>query len=239
MNAMLWGVTLMLISPGWLGANTVEVIHGGYGAYEATTFWAAGHNGNVAMAGVYLLDKSGDTGIGDTWSDGLIPAFCIELEEPAPKSTFSYDVTMPDTVYNYTIDQVLGIHKGNYLRELWARFYDPAWASPGPHTVPENLAAESFAAAVWEIVYEDLPVSPLDWDVTADGTAGIGGFRAEDLDAATANKWLHELTGAGAKADLRAFVHAGEQDYLVAVPEPATVVLLGLGSLAGLIRRRR
>jgi len=228
-----------LLAAGTTRANTVEVVHDGYGAYEATTFWAAGHNGNVAMAGVYLLNKTGGTGIGDTWSDGLIPGFCMELEEPPPHMTFSYEVTVPDNAYNYTLDQVLGTFKGNYLRELWARFYDPAWASPGAHTEQENLAAEAFAAAVWEIVYEDLPASSLGYDVTLDGTVGIGGFRAEDLDAATANKWLHELTGAGPKADLRAFVYAGKQDYLVAVPEPATVLLLGLGGLAGLAGRRR
>jgi len=55
----------------------------------------------------------------------------------------------------------------------------------------------------------------------------------------TANKWLHALTGGGAKADLRVFVNDGHQEYLVAVPEPATVILLGLGGLAGVFGRRR
>jgi hypothetical protein len=191
------------------------------------------------MGGVYLLNKTGGTGMGETWSDGLIPGFCMELEEPPPGLTFSYDVTTPDNVYNHTLGEALGAYKGNYLRELWARFYDPAWADPGTHSNAANLAAEAFAAAIWEIVYEDLPASPLDWDVTADGTAGIGGFRAENLDAATANKWLHDLTGSGAKADLRAFVYGGKQEYLVVVPEPATLVLLGLGGLAGIVGRKR
>ena len=232
-------MALPCLMAGTTRANTVDVVHDGYGAYEATTFWAAGHNGNVAMAGVYLLNKTDDTGLGQTWSNGLIPGFCMELEEPAPKTTFSYDVTMPDDVYSGTLGEVVGTYKANHLRELWARFYDPSWAGPGTHTEQENLAAEAFAAAVWEIVYEDLPGSSAGWDVTVDGTPGVGGFLAENLDAATANKWLHQLTGGGPKADLRALVYGGQQNYLVAVPEPATIILFGLGGLAGIMGRRR
>ena len=134
---------------------------------------------------------------------------------------------------------MVGTPKANYLRELWAEHYDPAWASGGSYTSQQNSMAETFAAAVWEIIYEDLPTSPLGWNVSVDGTAGDGGFAAVNLDSATANKWLNELTGASAKADLLVVSYAGRQDYLVAVPEPATIILLGLGGSLGLLRRRR
>lgn len=219
-------------------ADTVDIVHDGYGAYGAATVWAAGHEGNVAMAGVYMLNKTNSTGIGDTWSNGLIPGFCIELHEPAPQATYTYSVGMPDDTYNSYIGEVIGSEKANYLRELWDSYYDPAWASGGSYTSQQNSAAEAFAAAVWEIIYEDLPTSPLDWDVTVDGTAGSGGFYADNLDAETANKWLHELTGTGGKADLLVLSYQGKQDFLVAVPEPATILMLGLGSVLGLFRRR-
>ncbi|OHB66481.1 MAG: hypothetical protein A2Y76_03495 [Planctomycetes bacterium RBG_13_60_9] len=133
---------------------------------------------------------------------------------------------------------MLGVTRANYLRELWARYYDPAWAGSNP-SLQDDRAAEAFAAAVWEILYEDLPTTPMGWDVTVDGTENpVGGFWAEDLDAATANKWLHSLTG-GPKADLRVFSVDGAQNYLVAVPEPATLVLLGLGGLCSFLGRRR
>jgi hypothetical protein len=148
-------------------------------------------------------------------------------------------VRRPDDAYNSYIGEVLGTTKANYLRELWATHYDPAWSAGGSYTTQQNSQAEAFAAAVWEIVYEDLPSLPTGWDVTTDGTIGNGGFAAINLDAATANKWLHELTGSGAKADLRVFVNQGGQDYLVAVPEPATLVLLGLGGALSLAGRRR
>jgi PEP-CTERM motif-containing protein len=219
--------------------NTVDIVHDGYGAYGAATVWGAGHEGNVAMAGVYMLNKTGSTGIGDTWSNGLIPGFCIELHEPVPQVTHTYNVGMPDDTYNSHIDDVVGSAKANYLRELWDTYYDPAWASGGSYTNQQNSTAEVFAVAIWEIINEDLPTSPLGWDVTVDGTPGSGGFYAENLDSATANKWLHELTGTGGKADLLVFSYGGSQDFLVAVPEPATIVLLGLGGSLGLFGRRR
>lgn len=235
--ALLLAVPLLVSSTAW--ADTVEIVHDGYGAYGEATIYAAGYSGDIAMAGVYMLNKTNSTGIGDTWSNGLIPGFCIELHEPAPKSTYTYSVGMPDTTDNNYIGEELGNEKANYLRELWDAYYDPAWASAGSYTSQQNGAAEAFATAVWEIIYEDLPTSPLGWDVTVDGTVGTGGFYAENLDTATANKWLHELTGAGGKADLLVVSYGGQQDYLVAVPEPATLLLLGLGGSLGLFGRRR
>jgi hypothetical protein len=146
--------------------------------------------------------------------------------------------SLADTVeiVSYT-GGTLGTTKSNYLRELWARCYDPAWTQSGSGTHYDSQAA-AFATAVWEIVYEDVPSSPARWDVTADGTSGLSGFLAANVDAATANRWLQSLDGSGPKADLRVFMNAGAQNYLMAVPEPATLALLGLGGLA-LIRRRR
>lgn len=220
-------------------ANTVDIVHDGYGANGTTTFWAAGYSGAEVGAGVYMLNKTADTGIGNTWPNALIPGFCIELEETAPTSTYTYQVMMPEDAYNSVMGETMGTTKANYLRELWAKYYDNTWAGSGPYTTQQHAAAEAFAAAVWEIVYEKLPASPLGWDVSIDSTLGSGGFRAEDLDVAMVNMWLHNLTGSGPKADLRVFVNQGQQDYLVAVPEPATVMLLGLGGLLSLAGGRR
>jgi hypothetical protein len=222
-------------------ANTVDIMHDGYGANSTATVWGAGYWGAEVGAGVYMLDKTADTGIGNTWPNTRIPGFCIELDETAPTSTHTYQVMMPEDAFNNITGQTMGTTKANYLRELWAKYYDNSWAAGGVYTAQQHASAEAFAAAVWEIVYEDLPTSPLGWDVTIDGTSGARGFAAEYLDSDTANKWLHNLTGSGPKADLRVFVNQGQQDYLVAVPEPATVMLLGLGGLLSLMggRRRR
>jgi len=230
-------VALLLPGAPLLQANTVDAVHDGFGAYDSITFWGAGYAGDVVAAGVYMLHKTNSTGIGDTWSNGWIPGFCIELQEPPPKTTVTYKVGMPDDVYNTYTGEILGTAKGNYLRELWAKHYDPSWASGGPYTEQQNSMAAVFAAAVWEIIYEKLPETPAGWDVTVGGTPG-GGFSAVNLDVATANKWLHELTGTGAKADLLVITHNGNQNYLVEVPEPATLVLLGLGGGLAILHRR-
>ena len=72
-----------------------------------------------------------------------------------------------------------------------------------------------------------------------DGTIGIGGFRASYLDSVAANNMLHSLDGTGPRADLRVFSYNGKQDYVVAVPEPATIALLGLGGLFSMMRRKK
>jgi len=233
-----WAVTQLLLMAGTNLANTVEVVHDGFGAYDAATVWGGGTYGDDVAAGVYTLNKTGGSGSGSTWRNGPVSGFCVELNEAAPTQTTRYLVETPDDmVVSYT-GQTLGTTKANYLRELWARYYDPAWTRGGSST-EANRNAAAFAAAVWEIVYEDVPSSTSRWDVTADGTSGIGGFIALNVDADAANRWLQSLNGSGAKTDLRVFTNCGSQNYLVAVPEPATIVLLGLGGLCSILRRRR
>jgi len=232
-----WAITQLLLTAGTNFANTVNVVNDGFGAYDVATVWGGGEYGTDMAAGVYTLTKTGDSGIGSTWHNGPIAGFCVELNEAAPTETLRYAVGMPDDmVVSYT-GETLGTTKSTYLRELWARYYDPSWSLSGASS-EVNRSAAAFAAAVWEIVYENAPGSGPKWDVTADGTAGLGGFLALNIDAATANKWLQNLTGCGPKADLRVFVNDGGQNYLVAVPEPATLVLLGLGGLCSILRRR-
>lgn len=221
--------------------GTVDIVHSDFGAYdeEGVGVWGAGQAGTVFYGGVYMLDKTAGTGQGNIWPDGPIGGLCIELHEPAPDLTYTYDVVMPEETYSSFLGGPLGIEKADYLRELWGRFFDPDWVGSGPFCSQQNSAAEAFAAAVWEIIYEDLPVSPLQWDVTVDGTPCTHGFLCSDVDTVTANGWLHALDGTGPKADLRAFAYSGQQDYIVEVPEPATIALFGLGAALSLLHRRR
>jgi hypothetical protein len=220
--------------------GTVDIEHDGFGAKGTLQVWGGGHTGTSVYGGVYMLDKSYGTGEGDFWPDDeLIGGFCVELNEYVPQTATKYDVVMPEKAYNDYLDSLIGITKANYLRELWGRFHDPKWADHGPYTSNQNREAEAFAAAVWEIIYEDLPTSSLGWDVTTDGSSGSSGFRAVSVDSNLANSWLHALTGDGPQADLRIFATKGSQDYLVEVPEPVTIALFGIGGVISLLRRRR
>jgi len=212
--------------------DTVEIVSTGTGANELISVWGGGIDGSVdsVYAGVYNLYKTNGTGEGKLWDDGQIGAFCAELSEPAPDVTSKYSVISLQDAY--------GTAKAEYISELWGRYYDPSWTGSGPFTWQQDSKAAAFATATWEIIYEDLPGSTLKWDVKVDGTWGVNGFYTNFGGAAIANDMLHSLDGTGPMADLRVFSYNGSQNYIAQVPEPTTIVLLGLGALA-FIRKRK
>ena len=195
--------------------GTVDIAKTSNGANDIIEVWAAGYEGLPSYAGVYMLDKTYGTNEGKIWSDGPIGAFCIEWAELTSSNTLTYDVIMPaeGPIPTTLLGGPMGTSKAKYLQELWGRYFDPSWVGSGPFTYTQNTKAAAFGAAVWEIVHEDLPTSSLGWDVTVDGT--------------------------GPRADLRVFSYNGQQDYIVAVPEPATIALLGLGGVFSLLRRKK
>ena len=221
--------------------STVEIVNTGNAASETITVWGGGLEGVDVYAGVYTFDKTAGTGEGKLWDNGLVTGYGTELTETVPQITSKYTVNPLESGPTPTdfLGGPMGQGKADYIRELWGRYYDPSWATEGQHTWKQNSQASAFATAIWEIVYEDLPAIPSKWDVTIDGTAGSGGFASEWVDADLANGWLHSLDGTGPKADLRVFSFNGSQDYIAQVPEPATIVMLGLGGAFGLFRRKR
>jgi len=235
------GILAVLILPSWVEAavGTVDIDHATLGASDFLGVYGGGHNGTEIFAGAYKLDKTGGTGMGTIWPNGLLPAFCIELNEYAPILPVTFDVIEPEDATNSILGDTFGTTRASYLQELWGRYYDPSWAGSGPFTSSQIVEATAFGAAVWEIVYEDLPVSPLLWNVDVDGSAGIAGLSLDGVNSVLANSWLHSLNGSGPKTTLAVLTNEGCQNYLVAVPEPATLVLLGLGGAFSLARHRR
>jgi hypothetical protein len=243
-SAILFSVALLLVLPCAARAypvSTVEIVSTGVGAHEIISVWGGGLDALDVYAGVYMLDKTDGTGEGELWPDGLISGFCAELSEAAPEIASGYSVIALEDglVPTGLLGGPIGATKAEHIRELWGRFYDPSWAGSGSFDSQQNSQAAAFAAATWEIINEGLPTSPLKWDVKTDGTEGSLGFRSEYGDAATANSWLHALDGTGPKADLRILAYNGSQDYIAEVPEPATIALLGLSGVLGLLHRKR
>ena len=98
--------------------GTVDIAYSGPGAAGTITVWGGGHSGLNGYGGVYMLDKTADTGQGDLWSNGLIGGFCIELHQWASTDTLKYDVVGLEEVNNSFMGGVLGTAKADYLAEL-------------------------------------------------------------------------------------------------------------------------
>jgi hypothetical protein len=189
--------------------------------------FGGGLTGGTYLTGIYSWTNNGGTGLG---TDVPNWGFCTELIQ-GPYSGWQDVVTLDSAPMPSQYGTPMGMTKANYIRELWGRDFNPAWA-----TGADTQGAEAFGACIWEIVYEDLPSSPAGWDVT-----GGTGFHATGIEqAATANAWLHGLNGDTTKFvnNLAATSTLAGQDYIVQVPEPATLALLGLGAAAVLRRRK-
>ncbi len=221
--------------------GTVDISMTGFYAHDIMQVWVGDYAGATTHAGVSTLEKTDGSYEGYLWPNGSLGGFCIEFMEPPSNDELKYNVLMPEDgpVPTSLLEGTMGYAKAHYIQELWGRYYDSSWSSGGTFTDTQNRLAAAFSAAVWEIVHEDLPTSPFGWDVTVDGTPGDKGFRTDYDYASLANVMLYSLDGTGPLADLRVFSYDGAQDYLVAVPEPATMALLGFGGVLALLRRKK
>ena len=219
--------------------GTADLVSTHMGASQAIDIYGAGYSGQEIYAGVYMLTKSAGSGVSEIWDNGdNIAGFCIEAEEPYPNTVTHYDLVTTESATVTVLSEAVGTGKAALLSELWGRYYDSSWQD-GSYATTENNAASAFAAAVWEIIYEDMPSSSADYDVSIDNTIGLGGFASTTVDEVLANSWLQSLDGTGSMESLLVFTADGSQNYLVAVPEPMTVLLLGMGGALSVARKRR
>ena len=209
--------------------GTVNVQNHNNGLSDIGTLWGGDLSGLTCYTGVYSWTNAGGTGLGTQVPDW---GFCIELTQ-GPYNGWQDVIPLDEASLPAAYGTPVGSAKANYIRELWGRDFDPAWT-----TGANSQMAEAFGAALWEIIYETDPV----WDVTS-GT----GFYATGIEqAATTNLWLSQLDGDTAYFANNLFATSSPcgQDYLIqiprstSVPEPMTVIILGLGALTVMRRRK-
>ncbi|MCK5001083.1 MAG: PEP-CTERM sorting domain-containing protein [Anaerohalosphaera sp.] len=196
---------------------------------DQATITGAGYLAFPVYTGVYTfnnLSNASGAGVG-------VPdfGFCIELPQGTGINLpITYDVRdLQDAPLPPNYGTPMGMPKADLIRELWDKYFDPAWVT-GASTVAEKQMAEAFGVAIWEIVYET--------DATLDVTTGPG-FSATGVEQAIlANQWLDDVVANNlTKADVIALSNIDHQDF-VTVPEPMTMALLALGGL-GIFRRKR
>jgi hypothetical protein len=209
--------------------GTVNVQNHNNGLSDIGTVWGGGLSGLTGYTGVYSWTIAGGTGLGTAVPDW---GFCIELTQE-PYTGWQDVLPLNEASLPAAYGTPVGNNKANYIRELWGRDFDPTWT-----TGANRQMAEAFGVALWEIIYETDPT----WDVTS-GT----GFYATGIEqAATANFWLSQLDGDTAYFANNLFATSSPegQDYLIQIPgsmiipEPFTAIMLGLGALS-IVRRRK
>lgn len=185
------------------------------GGFEDTTF----------LTGIYSF---GFSNVSD--SDGICDyGFRTDLSQAIlrNKSYYVRDLEETSLPINCNGGQLMTEHQAYFIRELWGKHFDPSWLSGGTYN---RLMGEAFGVAIWEILYET--------DGFGDVTSGAG-FSAQGVEFAdVANDWL-----AGLGLDelvynnsVLTLTNIDNQGYVL-VPEPMTMLLLALGSMAVLKRK--
>jgi hypothetical protein len=180
-------------------------------------------DGKTLYTGIYSWTNQGGTGLGT-----VVPNWgvCIEIPQ-APFSGWMDVLALDEAPLPPLYGSPMGITKANYIRELWGRDFDASWV-----TGQNRQMAEAFNVALFEILYE----TDLTWDVIGGAGFHVG---ADVEQAATANTWLNQLNGNTSyfANNLVSISTTSGQDFVVQVPEPASLFLLAAGAIAVLRKR--
>jgi len=167
-----------------------------------------------AYIGGYGLTYSGDDAISKNLGN---LGFCIEMQLSSnQKKTYSivnlWEAPVPYGPDGLAIQQ----QKAAYIEAFWGQHFN---------SITDSMSNAAFQLGVWEIVFEE----PLNWDVAGGAiytTCGsTAGANARNL-AAT---WLNQFDPDGTRQPLAALTNKNYQDYVVAVPLPGSLVLVGIG----------
>jgi len=169
--------------------------------------------------------------------------FCADFRQYASGSWLKYYIYEPEDAPIGGGNTPMGDAKAADLRRLFDNYSAYGLGTPytyGGTTYVANQTSAAFQASVWEIIYGTKP-----YDVTADTFRVTSGNSWKVL----SNYWLANLGTVDPCLGLRILVRDDQQDFAIVVPgigrdpipEPVTMagLMLGIGSIAGYVRRRR
>jgi len=172
-------------------------------------------------------------GIYNETVDGVFtPSFCIDV---------AHDVYVGETFNDYSYSALasapdtpagpMGAAIAINIEKLWAKYYTAAQADGS------GVTAAALQLAIWEIEGGGQPLG----NGSAGYTVTASGNNSVTTETAT---MLTSLTGLTAEADLVAIVSPDGQSYVVAVPEPTTMLagallLLPFGASTLRVLRKR
>lgn len=175
----------------------------------------------TGTAGLFNWTRTSGTYAG---AQGNFMSFCTELgENVAYGSNYCYEVKALEMAPSNIGG--MGAAKAAQVRELFGRFYTPAFGS-----VLSADRATAMQLSIWEIVFEN--------GGALDLTAGNAQFTNDNGAAvALAQAYLAALDGTGPmNNDVVVMSAAGVQDHII--PAPGTMALMGMGVIVAGRRRR-
>lgn len=205
------------------------------------TGWAFG-SGNpvqVSLASEVNADYNGRAGgfrgnlVGaGALSSSAFLTYCIELEESFSfSSTAMTGYAVVDASTYFQGRRVLSPNRPDGVSVAQRLGQLITWANADPMRVDSATESTAFQLAVWNLVYDtDLSLTSL------------GRLSDSSSHGVLATQMLAMASGVDNRYDVFALTRAGKQDFVAAslrVPEPATVVLVGLACISLVLAGRR
>lgn len=205
-------------------ADFVDVAYTGQGVGQNVTVTSPNFNGGV-FAGQIFLSLTNSTG-GPNYPnlDGNWIVFCCELPQYVNSNSNPYEVV---PVANVPLTAPMGAFAAAAIGDIYA-------AAGGAQYGNDADLAAAFQIAIWELSI-DYAGGP-----AGIGDASAGNFQVTGMNAGTTAYLAALLAAVGntSGAWIAGLANESYQDFIIELPAPGAVALLGLAGLVGTRRRR-